>query len=58
MNGVVMTPCATRSSTASSRIGLCGALRLVAAVQVAPGARLREEKSLREAVSEVMVSLI
>jgi hypothetical protein len=34
---------------------LCGALRLVAADQVGPDARLREVKCLMEVVSEVMV---
>jgi len=55
MNGVVMTPRCTRSSTASSRSGLCGALRLVASVQVGPGARLREAKCFMEVVSEGIV---
>lgn len=51
-----MTLRCTRSSTAS---GLCGALRLVASVQPAPGAREREreEKSLREGVNSVISPL-
>jgi len=51
----MMTPQYTRFSTASSKSGLCGALRLVESVQIGPGARLREAKCLLEEVRSVMV---
>ena len=54
MNGEVMTPRCTRSRTASSRRGLCGARFLVAAPQTGPGARLREAKFLMEVVRSVI----
>src|SRR5690349_19847880 len=57
MKGVVMTPRCTRSRTARSRSGLCGALRLVALVQVGPGARLRAAKSFMDVVRLVIGSL-
>ncbi len=48
----VMTPRCIRSSIASKRSYLCGALRLVASVQTAPRARLREVKYLLEGMSD------
>jgi hypothetical protein len=47
-----MTHCGVHPPVDSS--GFCGALRFVASVQVAPGARLREAKCLMEVVREVM----
>jgi len=51
----VMTLQCTRSSNARSSKGLWGALRLVATAQTAPEEREREEKSLREVGSVVIV---